>query len=203
MHRTLLLLTVVSACVLLHPQRANALEPANRNGVFLGFGLGVGNATWNWGLDLDNSPNEVSGTLHLRAGTALRRDLVVGLEFAAWVKDYDLEAEGAVVGDARASFSATTLAATWFPGNLGWYLRGGLGLALAHGKADFGLPGFGVRIDNEERGIALLGATGFELRLTRRFAVGPEVELFYLGMSGDGVDDIVVVDGAMEFTWYW
>jgi hypothetical protein len=148
--------------------------------------------------------SEVSGVGQFRLGGALRDDLILGMEASTWVKEYDLEVGGAKVGDAKTTFGAAVFAATWFPGNRGYFLRGGVGVASARGEVDIEVTGLlDLSLDETDRGIALLAATGYEWRLTEKFAIGPEVEVFFMGVSGDVAEDIVVVDGAVEFNWYW
>lgn len=183
---------------------ASALEPHDRNGFFIGFGLGVGNASWDWSFESPDSPSEGSGTIDLRIGGAIRNDLMLGFESSSWVKDYDLEAGGSKVGDAKVTFSTALFAATWFPGNRGFYVRGGLGVGTARGEVGVDLGGLAVlNVESDDSGFAALAAMGYEWRLSRKFAIGPQVESFFLGVDGDVVDNVAVVDGSVQFNWYW
>lgn len=198
----LAVLLAISAMVL-SPGGAAALEEHARSGFFIGFGLGGGNASWDWDYEGD-SPSEGSGVGHFRIGGALRDDLLLGYEGSAWVKEYDVEAGGDDIGTATLSFSASTFAATWFPGNMGWFLRGGLGFATASAEVSVDGPGSATTtVEETENGFAVIGATGYEWRFTRKFAFGPAVELFYLGVDNEAVQNVIVVDGTLEFTWYW
>lgn len=180
-------------------------EPHERNGFFIGFGLGGGYATWDWeDQDVDDSGGEGSGVGQFRIGGALRDDLLLAFESSAWVKDYDVELAGDDIGSATLTFNASTFAATWFPGNMGWYLRGGVGFATVSSKVEIdALDSAKVTIEQTDNGFAALGASGYEWRFTRKFAVGPQVEVFFLTTGGDLVDNVFVVDGAVEFNWYW
>jgi hypothetical protein len=181
---------------------ASATRPHVRNGFYIGFGLGAGHATWDWAVPDTDSPSEGSGVGNFRIGGAVRDDVTIGLESSAWVKDYDLEVGGATVGNARASFSAVTFAATWFPGNRGAYLRGGVGFATARGEVHFDELAF-VGLEATDKGAAILAAGGYEWRLSDKFAVGPQVEFVYLGIDGDVVHNVSIIDGSAQFTWYW
>jgi hypothetical protein len=184
--------------------QAWALKPHDRGGFYIGFGLGAGAAGWDWAFDLDDEPSEGSGVLHFRIGGAIRDDLTLGFESSTWVKEWDIEGAGLDVGDATISFNAATFAATWFPGNVGFFLRGGIGIGSARTEVSVDLLGdLSVTYDETDSGLAVLGATGYEWRLTDKFALGPEVEVFFLGVDGSVVENVVVVDGSLEFTWYW
>jgi len=183
---------------------ASALEPHERNGFFIGFGLGAGNASWDWSFQSSDSPSEGSGTIDFRIGGAIRSDLVLGFESSSWVKDYDLGAGGTKVGDAKVTFSTALFAATWFPGNQGFYMRGGVGVGTARGEVNVDVPGFEfLSLESDDSGVAVLAALGYEWRLSRKFAIGPQVESFFLGIDGDIVDNVAVVDGSVQFNWYW
>jgi hypothetical protein len=183
---------------------ASALEPHERNGFFIGFGLGAGNASWDWSFESPDSPSEGSGTLDVRIGGAIRSNVLLGLESSTWVKDYDLEAGGTKVGDAKVTFNTVLFAATWFPGNQGFYMRGGVGVGTAKGEVGFDISGLPLpNLESDESGFAALAALGYEWRLSRKFAIGPQVESFFLGVDGDIVDNVAVVDGSVQFNWYW
>jgi hypothetical protein len=207
MHACKRILGVASAALALtssFPSGSLALAPHDRSGFFAGFGLGVGRAAWTWGFESEDDPAEVSGTGRLHVGRALRDDLTVGLAMSAWVKDYDLESGGAGVGEATVSFALAAATVTWFPGNRGVFLRGGLGFATARGELAVDLPGrVSLALDATDLGVGALAAAGYEWRFTRLFAAGPQVELYYLGVAGDVADGVVVVDGAVAFHWYW
>ncbi len=181
-----------------------AVEPHKRSGFFVGFGLGFGYAAWEWAIEADDNPGEMSGAAHLRIGGAVRDNVLLGLEASTWVKHYDRDDGGIDIGDASTTFSATTFAATWFPGNMGVFVRGGVGVAIAQTNLDLEIPDLEfLSFSKSDQGLAVLGAVGYEIRLTDKFAIGPEVEVFFLGIDGDLVKDVVVVDGAIEFIWYW
>lgn len=187
------------------PFTASALEPHDRTGFFIGFGLGGGYAAWDWVEESDDDPGEGSGVAQFRIGGAVQENLLLGFEGSSWVKDYEVEFLGDDVGDATVSFTAATFSATWFPRNLGWFLRGGIGFARARAEVTIeGTGGFDVfSAESTDSGFAVLGATGYEWRFTRKFAMGPQVEVFYLAMDGDLVENVFVVDGALQFNWYW
>lgn len=196
--------SLVVVALLLGATSAGATKPHDRGGFFIGFGLGVGAAGWDWANDLDDEPGEGSGVAQFRLGGALRDNLVLGFELSSWVKKWELQSGSLDVGDVTANFSAATFAATWFPGNVGFFVKGGVGAATAKGEVDIDIPGLEfLSFDEVDEGLALLAATGYEWRLTDKFALGPQVEVVFLAIDGDVVKDVVFIDGAMQFNWYW
>jgi len=177
-----------------------ATKPHKRTGFAVGFGLGGGIARWDWvGDEVDDDPKEWLAAGHARLGRALRDDVVLGLEASVWTKEYDVVASDLDIGSATTTFGAVTLAATWFPGNQGFFVRGGVGVASATVELDLAI----VELDDSDTGVAWLGAAGYEWRLSDKLAMGPSVALLFLGVDGDVARDIVVIDGVIEFNWYW
>lgn len=193
---------VAALAVLTLAGAAHAGKPHNRTGFFIGFGLGGGGASWDW--KTGGSENEGSGVGNFRIGGAVKPNLVLHLESSAWVKQWDVVALGAKVGEAELTLSAATFAATYFPGNMGFYVRGGFGFASANAKVtiDTGQT-FDVSGESTDTGLGLLAATGYEWRLTDKFALGPQAELVYLGIDGDLIDNALIIDGSLQFNWYW
>lgn len=182
---------------------AEAGRPHKRTGLALGFGLGGGTAAWDWSQPVFGNANEGSGTGNVRIGGAIRQDLVLGLEASAWAKNYDILVAGQSVGTAKVTFSTTTFAGTWYPGGGGYFVRGGVGLAAAKLEVTFPVGPFDSA-QHTDSGVGLLAATGYEWRLTDKFAMGPQVELAFLGIhGGELVGNVLIVDGGLEFNWYW
>lgn len=194
----------LTTVIILAAAAAHAGEPPNRTGFFIGFGLGAGNASWDWAA-ISGDESEGSGVGNFRLGGAVREDLVLGLETWAWAKNWDILLDGTEIAELQITFAATTFAATYFPGNKGAFIRGGIGFASAKTelKSDLG-SGASVTFDpGTDTGVALLAATGYEWRLTRKFALAPQVQLVYLGISGDVIDGVLGIDGTLQFNWYW
>jgi hypothetical protein len=169
--------------------------PHERNGFFIGFGLGWGNA----GLDLngvDNLDRQNSGSGNFRFGWAVSENLTLGLESSSWVKQWDIQGTGL---DLKLTGTVTTFAVTYFPQNMGLYLRGGLG--FSDGIVE--VSGGGSSINQTETGLGLLGAVGYEWRLTQKFALGPQVEWAYLGIDSDAIKSADFVAFNAQATWYW
>lgn len=183
---------------------AAAGPPPERGGFFLGFGFGVGNASWDWAF-VDGNESEASGVFNLRIGGALREDIVLGLEAWVWAKRWDVLLDDVSIAELQITFNATALAATYFPGNKGVFLRGGIGFGSAKTelKSSFSGGSTATFDPGTDTGVALVGASGYEWRLTKKFALAPQVEILYLGISGDIIENIFEVDGTLQFNWYW
>jgi len=161
----------------------------DHHGFFLGFNLGAGTAEVSSGGE--SSDREWGGAGNFRLGGAVKNDLLIGGEFTGWTKDKD----GTTV-----SLSTALFAVTYYPGNQGFFLRGGMGFGSSHFEQD--VAG-GYKRSKDETGFALAGAAGYEWRLTRKFALGPQVEFNYLNIGGDLVDTANFFDATLGFNWYW
>jgi hypothetical protein len=134
---------------------------------------------------------------------ALDDDLLLGLEAWSWAKDYEVETSTAPV-PVETRLTAATVAATYFPGNAGFFLRGGVG--VADGRVEVSPPAgvsFPVSGRTQDTGVAVIGALGYEARLTSRFALGGEGDVVYLGVDGDAIDTVFGYGIAVELNWYW
>ena len=174
------------AAILVLAGRA-AAEPHSRTGVFIGFGFGLESVSWR---DLDGDRNvEASGVMSLRAGSAVRPDLLVGVECWGWTRDDE--------SATRVRLGAATLAVSYFPGAAGFFMR--LGAGLAYGSVE------NAELDPSrlsDTGIAVLFAPGYEWRITQRFALGAQGDIVYLGLH-DGVEDAFGYGVNAQFNWYW
>lgn len=184
-HGTRLLL---AACaVVLAASTANAgTHPADRNGFMIGFGLGGGSA------QLQGGDREGSATGAFRVGYAVRPDLVLSYEGVAWAKRFD-----ETLGDVTWTFSTNAAALTYYPPNVGLFLRGGLGLGTARVEVKTG----GITLSDDENGLGFLLAAGWEFRLTRKFALAPQFGYAYQTL--DTLDSSNFFDFGLGFNWYW
>lgn len=188
-----LCLVVMAASVVAVPAVAGD-HPQDRTGFFIGLGAGWGNM----GADLEafdtDRENSVSG--NFRFGWAVANNIAIGLESSSWVKKYDINGTST---DLNLLASVTTFAVTVFPGNMGLYLRGGLGFATAREQ----LEGGGNTVSQTENGLGLLGAVGYEWRLTQKFALGPQAQWAYLNIGDQGINNVDFVSLTAQATWYW
>lgn len=195
MARPLRLLGAAAAFVVLSPALA-AAEPHTRTGLCAGFGFGLESVSWTDARD--ERSVEASGVLSARVAWALKPTLAVGIEFWGWAKDDDiLLSSGAV--PVTVQLSATTLAATFYPGADGFFIR--LGAGLAYGRVDVDGSG-AVEEPDGETGVAVLLAPGYEFRVTDHFALGAQGDLVYLGLSAP-VENPFGYGLNVQFNWYW
>ncbi|MDH3217335.1 MAG: porin family protein [Candidatus Krumholzibacteria bacterium] len=197
MTRTLVLalcLVAVTAAAVTTPAMAG-VYPQSRTGFFIGFGLGWGNAAAKLGQSPDpDRANSVSG--NLRFGWSVAQTVAIGLEASSWAKNYDVEGTNL---DLNLTGTVTTFAVTYFPGNMGLFLRGGLGFSTASVK----LQGGGASFEEVETGAGFLAAAGYEWRLTEKFALGPQAQWAYLKIDQEGLDSVDFVSITAQATWYW
>jgi hypothetical protein len=183
-------------CTLLSTSPAAAgTHPPNRNGFFIGFGAGWGNAGTEVTL-FDAGDRENSVSANFRLGWAISDNATLGLESTTWLKQYDV---AIFAGDMRLTGTVTAFALTYFPQNMGLYFRGGVGLAAASAEFNSGALSF----EDTELGLGLLGAVGYEWRITPKFAIGPQAQWAYMDIEGDGLESADFVSLTAQATWYW
>lgn len=195
MRRIAIVILVLGAALALVSSPAFAGKPHERTGFYIGFGVGLGGANWTEGSALDGSSEDSGGgAVNFRIGGAIRRDVLIGLESSTWARSEN----GATLG-----FQAVTAAVTYFPGNVGAYLRGGLGFGSSSFEVNAAVMGLPVNVSETDSGWALLAAGGYEWRLSNKFALGPEIEFVYFGLRGELIDTVGIINGTLQFNWYW
>jgi hypothetical protein len=187
-------------CAIVAPSIAFA-DPPVRNGWSVGFGVGVGWTAWTWPDGARRTEGSASG--NLRVGWAVRNDCLVGLEMWGWSKSYSIEYVPENVPTETIVWAATP-AVTYFPGDAGFFVRGGVGVGQARANVtpDPSVD-FPVRGDMHDTGVALLAAAGYERPLTPRQALGVAVHGVYLAVHEAPFDDVTGYGATVQFNWYW
>jgi hypothetical protein len=193
-----LLAVFLAACAAV-PAAVSA-APHVRTGVCAGAGFGLESVSWSnpdGGRDVEGS-----GAVNARIGYAVKRDLVVGIEFWGWAKQYDI---GTTAGDVPVDvqLSATTLCATYFPASAGFFIR--LGAGLAYGRIETSPPSTVTTVpaaSESDAGFAVNLAPGYEWRISRHFALGAQGDVVYLGLQ-DGLENAFGYGINAQFNWYW
>jgi hypothetical protein len=177
-----------------------AAAPHTRTGLCAGVGFGVESVSWS---DEDGRrPAEGSGVTNARVGWAFKPDLVLGVEFWGWAKDYELSTSTLPV-PVDVKLAATTACVTLFPDAGGFFVRLGVGLAYGHVSVEPPPSVTDVPANKESRtGFAANIAPGYEWRVTQRMALGFQGDIVYLGL-GDPVNDAFGYGLNAQFNWYW
>ena len=170
-----------------------------RDGFLMGFNIGGGSAQ----LEIDADSVEVSSddrfggvAGNFRIGFAVSPTLIIGLESSAWVREEEIEGFGDELTQTN-TLAVGAFAATWYPGQGGFFLRGGIGFGTYQEEVASG----SVTVTFRETGFGVLAATGYEWRLTRSFALGPQLDLAYVDVGDIEFETIdgTVVDADIKF----
>lgn len=151
---------------------------------FVGFGIGGGSA----GLEIAgfDTDREGGGAGSFRAGYSFTDQLGLGLESNAWTK---------TEGDVTLSLSTATATLYFYPAG-GLVLRGGIGF----GSGSIEIEQSGPNLTADETGFGLSVGAQYDFRVTRTFALGPQVDIAY--MTLDTVD-ANYISGGLSFNWYF
>jgi hypothetical protein len=159
--------------------------PQDHNGWSIGFGFGGASA----GLSDDSgnsSDREGGGMGNFRVGYPLNEKVSIGLEGNAWTKSQD---------GVTLTFGATTVGVAFYPSD-GWVMRGGVGLGSTTLSASSG----NTTVTSSESGLGLHGAVGYDFRLARTFAIGPQVDAGYTTFDGGSANWF---GAGVQFNWYF
>lgn len=144
--------------------------PNERDGWTIGLNLGGGTAGVN--VSGFNSDRETGGAGNFRVGYAFQNQYAVGLEGNGWTKKVDNETW---------SFGFGGPSFTFYPGSQGFYVRGAVGVGSVKYEAKSG----SVTLSASDNGFGVLGGMGYEFRLARKFALGPQVDFSYARIDED------------------
>jgi hypothetical protein len=172
-----------------------------RTGFCAGVGFGLESVAWT-DQDGDRRPAEGSGAFNARVGYAVKPDLVLGVEFWGWAKSYELSTSTFPV-PVEVQLAATTACVTYFPGAAGFFVRVGAGLAYGTVSVEPPPSVTDVPSNKETReGLAVDVAPGYEWRVARRFALGFQGDIVYLGL-GNELSNVFGYGMNAQFNWYW
>ncbi len=178
---------VVLVLVLALPALATAGQwPHERDGILLGFSLGGGSAGVTV-LDLESDRESGFGGSG-RIGYAFDPQWAIGLEGDVWTKE---------VNGVTWTFSVGGPTVTFYPGGAGFFVRGGIGASSIEVEIDTGT----IKTSASDNGFGFLLGAGYEWRLTRKFALGPEIGYGY-GKIDDDVS-LDFVNATVGLNWYF
>jgi len=161
------------------------LHPQDHDGWSIGFGVGGGTA----GVSLNGlgSSNREGGAIgSFRVGYPITPQVSIAMEGTAWTK----EENGTTL-----TFDATTFGVAVFPAE-GLVLRGGLGF----GSTTVAEKEGNVTLSSTESGFGAHLGAGYDFRVARTFAIGPQVDFGYTTFSGGNANWI---GAALNFNWYF
>ncbi|MEE9271122.1 MAG: outer membrane beta-barrel protein [Candidatus Krumholzibacteria bacterium] len=168
--------------------------PHLRDGFFAGVGLGFGNAGADISL-VENLDRESDGIGNFVFGWAVAQQLGLALEINAWQSQF----RGDVFRDVTWTFSLSTITATYFPSDIGFFLRGGFGVGTSSVELTQGV----VPVSETKAGPGFLAGAGYEWRVTEKMAIGPQVEFAYLNIEGEITEEVDFFAVTAHATWYW
>jgi len=176
---------VLLSAVLLPALAAAETHPQTREGWLIGFGVGGGSA----GISADGASSDREGgfAASFRAGYAFQPQLSVELDSNGWSKEQD---------GTTTTFSVGTAAINYYPGAQGIVLRGGVGF----GSADVSTQVGSVTLSGSESGFGFLLGAGYEFRVRRTFAIGPQVDFGWMTLDAF---DANYVNVGIGFNWYF
>ena len=191
--RSLMILLLGVLVVALADPVAAARWGHDREGFTLGFNVGAGSATFDPSGDVDSADNEGGGAGGFRLGWAVNQNWVLLLDGNGWSKN-----------DSGATTTVTVggLGVSWFPQGEGFYLRAVLGPGRIELELDFGSFQVTPRADGFGGSLAV----GHEWRLTRTFALGPELTFSRASFDGEGdaIDlDVSWISATAALNWYF
>jgi hypothetical protein len=165
-----------------------AAQGAVRSGFWLEGGWGAG--TVRSACSACVSATVAYGTsTHLRLGGALSSRALLGLELFALHSTNLVLAEGTAPVDAENGSIAPVV--IWYVGSSGLFLKGGVG--LARGNFTVRAPS-GEPLTTERTGSTITFGVGFDLGVTRRFALTANLGMNVAAIGDVSVDDTIADD---------
>lgn len=160
-----------SLVVLLLLAAASPLSAQERDGLFIGVGLGWGSLDLTCdGCDVDRTSG-FSG--NFRIGGAVSEKLLIGGETSGWYRSED---------GSSVSFGVLTGSAYFYPASKGLYLRGGIGLAVL--SADDGFA------SDSETGLGFSFGAGYDIPIARKTALTPYANWMFGNFDGFGANAV-------------
>ncbi len=172
--------------------------PHTREGLILGFSVGGGSGAVTWGDENFAVSSDRQGGFagSVRIGYAFSPQLALAFEGSSWARTFSSGDQFFEAFDETWTLSVGTLALTWYPEGGGFFLRGGIG----GGNTEVKFTQENVEVKLHQDGYGGLVGLGYEWRLARRFAFGPE--LTFGGMNLDHGWKANFTNLSLGFNWY-
>ncbi len=158
------------------PVSAWAQTPV-RDGFWIGFGLGAGSATATCDDDCDDDERETAPAGYVKAGWTLSERVLLGVDASLWSKSEDVEG----VELAFSMYHVLGTLTLYPSASSGFFVKGGAGLAFVDTDFSEGRTTTTTELGN---GLGLVAGAGYDIRLGRRVALTPAVDVYY-GSIGD------------------
>ena len=172
-----------------------------REGFMIGLNLGGGTAEAKLegdGFEVSGDDRVGGGAGNFRLGYAISPKLVIGYESSAWLREEEVSGFGSDL-TSTTTLMVNAVALTWFPAEGGFFLRGGLGIGTYREKLESG----NLSLEFDDHGVGVSMALGYEFRLTRTFALGPQLDLAYVNIgeveATDFEGDTVTADVTFNY----
>jgi hypothetical protein len=170
---------IVLIGVLLMLVTSSRLEAQEREGLFVGVGLGWGSLDITCdGCEVDRESG-FSG--NFRIGGAVSDHVLIGAESEGWYKSV----EGTSI-----SFGTLTASAYVYPAAKGLYLRGGIGLAVLS-ASDGGFS-------DSDTGLGFSFGAGYDIPIARKTALTPYANWMFGNFEGGG-SNVIQLGLAVSF----
>ncbi len=162
---------LVSGIVLFAAPLAWAGHPQERQGFWIGLGIGYGSA--NVGCDdCDDGDREGAFAGSFKLGGTLNERILLGVESNSWLKEQD---------DVTLTLGSLTGTVSFYPqAPSGFFLKGGVGFSYV----DWGFSEGSLSISANKTGWGVLAGLGYDLRVGRKISITPQVNYYY-GKPGD------------------
>ncbi len=167
-----------------------ATYPQDHDGWYLGLGVGGGSL----GVSSGGSSSEREGGPmgSIRGGYPINPQVALAFESNLWTKEQD---------SVTLTYDATTVGAAFFPSE-GLVLRGGIGFSSVEISASSGNTTASV----SKTGFGFTYGIGYEFRLTRSFALGPQLDGGFASIGEDATFKSHTANWVglgLEANWYF
>ena len=168
--------------------------PQTRDGFYLGLGIGGGTGAASIsGNGFSASSDRQGGAVgSVRLGWSVMPQLSLGMESNTWARSEN----GATV-----SMGVATFGATFYPNPAqGFFVRSGLGWGNEKISASSGNSSG----DASQSGFGFTAGTGYEMRLTQHWSIGPAVDYGYVNVKNQGFNiSSNYVNFTAQMNWYF
>lgn len=161
------------------------IHPSVRQGWLLGLGVGGGSAQDTGGGG--SSDRESGAAASVRVGYAFDPRLSLELDGTGWTREQ---------GGTRVIFSVWAPTLNYYPGQEGLVLRAGVGWGSGEALQQSG----NVTISTRESGLGVLAGVGYEFRVTRRLALGPQIHGGWMDLDSFNANWVTF---DLGFHWYF